>query len=151
MTDANVPKDAEIPAVPLGTVIARRELCTVADAPVHVLVGAPVHVGDGWDWACPYRIEGLGEPVEGRTFGIDALQALQLVSSAIRGDLERSGERLTWLDSEYWQSGFPRPLESFGVQELETDVLRYVDDATARWLAERGGRTDADPTGGDEG
>lgn len=151
MTDADETHVTEMPTVPLGTVIARRELCTAADAPVHVLVGAPVHVGDGWDWVCPYRIEGLGEPLDGRTFGIDALQALQLVSSAIRSDLERSGERLTWLDSEFWQSGFPRPLESFGVPELETDVLRYVDDATVRWLAERAGRTNPDPEGGDDG
>lgn len=139
--------DSEIPVVPLGTVVAHRELRTEAGAPVHVRVGAPVHVGDGWDWACPYRIEGLGQPVVGRAFGIDALQALQLVSSAIRGDLERSGEPLTWLDATFWQAGFPTSVQVLGAPELEDEVLRYVEDATSRWLAARPGRAADDDRG----
>lgn len=139
--------DVENPVVPLGTVVAHRELRTAAGIPVHVRVGAPVHVGGGWDWACPYRIDGLGKPVVGRTFGIDALQALQLVSSAIRSDLERSGEPLVWLESTAWQAGFPRPVHALGAPELEDEVLRYAEDATARWLAARGDRL----AEGDEG
>src|SRR3990170_8361211 len=71
--------------IPVGTVIARR---TMVDAKsgtrVVVSIGAPVFVGDGWDWACPYRINGLRKTVFGHSHGIDGVQALQLVSLDIR-------------------------------------------------------------------
>jgi hypothetical protein len=136
--DAMTPPRA--PVVPLGAVVARRELRTASGDPVVVLVGTPVHVGDGWDWVCPFRIEGLGEPADAQAHGIDALQALQLASTAIRGALERSGAPLRWLDSEFWEAGFPRPVEALGVRELEALLHAHLDDATARWLAQASAR-----------
>ncbi len=127
---------APIPDVPLGAVVARRELRT-RGAAVVVFVGAPVHVGDGWDWACPYRIEGLADVVEGRVFGIDALQALQLATPALRGELERAGAPLTWLDSDFWQAGFPAFVESYGIEELEDVLLEGMNATATRWIESR--------------
>lgn len=86
------------PVVPLGTVVARRDLRTRAGATVTLSVGTPVHVGDGWGWACPFRIEGFPRVVEGQVFGVDAMQALQRVTPALRRELERSSERQRALD-----------------------------------------------------
>ena len=101
---------------------------------------APVHVGDGWDWACPFRVDGLGEPITGQAHGIDALQALQLVSAAIRGALEHAGVPLRWHDADFWQAGFPRHVEAFGAPELEDVLLTQMNDATTRWMAARSRR-----------
>lgn len=130
------------PVVPLGTAIARRELRTAAGDPVVVVVGAPVHVGEGWDWACPFRIEGLGDAgaVDAQVHGIDALQALQLVTPAVRGALERAGVPLRWLGSDFWEAGFPRPVEALGVRALEAELHARLDEATARWLEAAAGR-----------
>lgn len=128
------------PVVPIGAVIARRELRTAAGEPVVVVVGAPVHVGDGWDWVCPFRIEGLGDDVTAQVHGIDALQTLQLVTPAVRGALERVGVPLRWLGADFWEAGFPRPVEALGVRELEVELHAQLDAATARWLERAAGR-----------
>lgn len=119
------------PSVALGTVIAQRTLNTEAGSCVTVSIGQPVHIGDGWDWACPYQIDGLPVPVQGRVFGIDAIQALQLVSVAVRGDLERCGEHLRWLDDDFWQAGFPMLLQS-GDRRIEEKLLRLMEQAFTR-------------------
>jgi hypothetical protein len=131
-----------IPAVPLGVVVARRDLRTRAGGPVVVLVGAPVQVGNGWDWACPYRIEGLPEVVEGQAFGIDALQALQLATPALRAELERSGAPLSWLGSDFWQAGFPPFVESHGDEDLEGLLLHEMTATATRWIGARRPRGD---------
>lgn len=119
------------PSVALGTVIAQRTLNTAAGSCVTVSIGQPVHIGDGWDWACPYQIDGLPALVQGRIFGIDAIQALQLVSIAIRGDLERCGERLLWLDDDFWQAGFPMQLQSYD-RKTEEKLLKLMEQAFTR-------------------
>jgi hypothetical protein len=88
--------------IELGLVIAERELTDVqTDQGVLVSVGTPQYIGDGWDWACPYIIIGFGELIHGDAHGIDALQSLQLLSTAIRADLERTHADLRFLDQSY--------------------------------------------------
>jgi len=116
------------PAVALGTVIAQRTLSTEAGDGVTISIGQPVHIGDGWDWACPYQIEGLKTPIQHRVFGIDALQTLQLVSIAIRAELEQCGERLSWLDNDFWQAGFPMLLQSYGDRKIEEKLLKLLEE-----------------------
>lgn len=115
------------PPVPLGAVIAQRTMNTEAGGCVTISIGQPVFLGDGWDWACPYRIEGLKTPIQHRVFGIDALQTLQLVSIAIRGDLEQCGEPLAWLDDDFWQAGFPMLLQSYGDRKIEEKLLKLLE------------------------
>jgi len=132
--------DPRHPVIRVGTVIARRELRTPAGDPVLVEVGFPAYVGDGWDWACPYRIEGPAGVVTGQAHGIDGLQALQLVSGTIRGELERSGARLLWLGTDFWQAGFPPLVAAMGERELEEDLRRQLDEVTKSWMASRAAR-----------
>lgn len=120
------------PTVALETVIAQRILGTEDGGSVTVSIGLPVHIGDGWDWACPYRIEGLEAAVQSQVFGIDALQALQLVSVAIRVELEQSGERLSWLDDDFWQAGFPMLLQSYGDRRIEEKLLKLLEETFTR-------------------
>lgn len=127
--------------ISLEPVIAQRELTDQhTGQPVLVSIGTPQLIGDGWDWACPYGITGLGEPIHGHAHGIDALQALQLVSAAIRSELERSGAALSFLGQSDWQSAFPAPIQSLGSAELQTRIDTLIEQEQARWLAEQGVR-----------
>src|SRR5687768_3855685 len=115
--------------IPVGTVIARRTLVDVkSGARIVVSIGAPVFVGDGWDWACPYRINGLGKTLFGHAPGIDGIQALQLVSLAIRDALEKTKRTFSWLDPLEWQSGFPKVVNGLGIPAFE----RHLDDVIER-------------------
>ena len=119
------------PTVPLGTVIAQRTMNTEAGS-VTISIGQPVFLGDGWDWACPYRIEGLKTPIEHQVFGIDALQTLQLVSVSIRAELEQCAEPLSWLDDDFWQAGFPMLLQSYGDRKIEEKLLKLLEETFTR-------------------
>src|SRR5260370_42169342 len=78
--------------VALGKVIASRVLVNRdTRRRVTVSIGSPTHIGDGWDWVCPYKISGLGHTIHDHVHGIDALQALQLVSVALGRPLKTSG------------------------------------------------------------
>lgn len=117
-----------IPQPPLGTIIARRSMSTRDARAVDIAIGQPVYLGDGWDWACPYRIEGLGTAIEGCSFGIDALQALQLVTPSIRGALQESEAPLLGMDgSDFWQAGFPLVYGGYGDAELEQAMIAAAD------------------------
>ena len=123
--------------IPLGQVIARRTMKTTGERRVRVSVGMPVFVGDGWDWVCPYRIVGIGTPLVGHVHGVDALQALQLVSAGIRTSLEETGRALSWVGDRYWQCGFPQQLGGLGIPPLERHLSKLVTKETTKWTADR--------------
>jgi hypothetical protein len=130
-----------IPPIALGKPIAQRIMHTTCGKTVTITVGAPVFVGDGWDWACPFRIDGLPEVIEKASFGIDALQSLQLVSLAIRGALAMSKEQFQ--DHEFngklisWESGFPLLIDSFGDRALERKICQNIEETLAEWVPTR--------------
>lgn len=112
----SLPKKAmteAIPQPPFGAIIAHR-----------VSIGQPAHLGDGWEWASPYDIEGLGTAIEGYSFGIDALQALQLVTPSMRGALQEREAPLLGIDgSVFWQAGFPLIYCGYGYAEREKAMI----------------------------
>lgn len=126
------------PRIPLGNTIAQRIMETISGDKIVITVGAPIFVGDGWDWACPFRIDGLPVAIEDVAFGVDALQSLQLVSPAIRHTLETTNEQFQ--DSEVngksicWESGFPLFIESFGNRAVEEKILGYMGDTLTEWV-----------------
>ena len=68
----------------LETAIAHRAF-EVAGRPsetVDVFIGKPFQMPEG-EWACPYRIVGAGEDICFQIYGIDSVQALQLVWKVI--------------------------------------------------------------------
>ena len=88
-------------------VIASRELAHAALAtPVVVEIGVPRRRRTS-EWACPYRILGLGPRGTRYAFGFDAVQSLQLVNQAIWRDLEPHEQQLDWL-GEPGDTGFFR-------------------------------------------
>lgn len=114
--------------IPLGTVIARRTMMDVkSGARVVISIGMPVFIGDGWDWVCPYRISGLRTTLSGHADGIDGIQALQLVSHAIREALEKTKREFTWLDQPFWQFGFPKAIVGFALPAFERHLEGVID------------------------
>ena len=123
--------------IPIGAVIARRTLVDVkSKARIVVSIGAPVFIGDGWDWACPYRISGLRKTLFGHAYGIDGIQALQLVGLAIRAELEKTKRKLCWHDEPYWQVGFPRFVNGIGLPAFERHLERMIEKEHRRFPAD---------------
>lgn len=80
----------------LGVVVATRRLraarppgrlCTVA-------IGRPRRVRPG-EWACPYRVTGIGSSEVRYAHGVDAVQALLLAFQGVRVRLGATRKRLT--------------------------------------------------------
>ena len=120
-------------AAEFGRVIARRELGrSDSKSPVLVEIGTPRRRADA-EWACPYRIRGLG-PGQGRIryiSGIDPVQALQLVQQAIWHDLKPYERELSWLGERGW-TGFYR---FYGIN-LARGHMKRVEKAIDREIAD---------------
>jgi hypothetical protein len=75
----------------LGNLIAERHLILRSpngeSEPVTVQIGAPQPSPDGRDWLCPYRIHRVGVRRIQFAAGVDAVQALDLVTQMIEADL----------------------------------------------------------------
>ena len=124
--------------VALRKIIARRILVNRdSRRRVIVSIGLPTYIGDGWDWVCPFKISGLGHPIHDQVHGIDALQALQLVSLGIRKTLENKRCPLAWLGDPFWQSGFPTLLSGLGDPELVRRLETLVQKEITRWVASK--------------
>jgi hypothetical protein len=91
----------------LGNVIAERHLILRTpdgeSEPVTVQVGTPQPSPDGVNWMCPWRIHREGRLRVRYAAGVDAYQALELVTQMIEADLFH-------LNSQYqgglrWPSG----------------------------------------------
>jgi hypothetical protein len=123
--------------IPVGTVIARRIMVDAkSNVRIVVSIGAPVFIGDGWDWACPYRISGLKKTLFGHAPGIDGIQALQLVGLAIREELEKTKRNFSWLDQPYWQSGFPKFVNGIGIAAFERHLEGIIENEYRRFPAD---------------
>ncbi|MPV85304.1 DUF6968 family protein [Ostreibacterium oceani] len=112
--------------------IASRQLLTEDGNVITVTIGQPEIVADNAadsiadsdkDWSCPFTITGFATDIDGQAYGVDALQAVQLVSSAIRQALEKTNETLYWHENAFWQAGFPYLIESFGDANIESEIL----------------------------
>lgn len=84
----------------LGVIIARRRLCWPGKEgnKIIVLIGKPRPFPQSKrfphrDYYCPYQIVGVGDQKMRYAGGIDAVQALQLVFSAIGIDLQHLNNR----------------------------------------------------------
>ena len=94
-------------------IIATREL-DVIDENGRAVRRVLVHIGRPWqeptgEWAAPFQILGLGRSRVSRAFGLDAIQALQLVQLMIGSTLAITDEgkqgRLRWAGEK--SLGFP--------------------------------------------
>jgi len=110
----------------LGVIIARRRLCWPGKEgnKITVLIGKPRPFAQSKrfpnrDYYCPYQILGVGDQEIRYAGGVDAVQALQLVFTAIGADLRHINKRrsstLRWLvedqvlegDKYFTNCGFP--------------------------------------------
>jgi len=98
----------------LGDIIATREFQVEGnDKVIKVLIGKPRKTKSGEDYYCPYQIVGTGKEEVKRTFGVDAIQSLQLVMKMVGAEIYTSSEAkngiLKWDGGEKGDFGFPVP------------------------------------------
>jgi uncharacterized protein DUF6968 len=118
-------------AAPEPAPIATRRLALIPSRrPVLVELDAPSQRRGG-EWACAYRIKGLGRTRAGRSHGTDSLQALQLAIEAVRRELEPFGPRLTW-SGEAGELGLPAPVPDYFGGEFRRRMERLVQLETER-------------------
>lgn len=100
----------KVRGVALGSVIAARRLesTTERGSAVTVEIGRPRKPRGRDDYFCPYRIRGTGDEAVRAAYGVDAIQALQLVMHAI-GSALAGRHDLRFLGNE--DLGFPSPEE----------------------------------------
>jgi hypothetical protein len=98
----------KVQGVAMGKVIAIRQLesATRPEARIVVEIGAPRRPRGRDDFFCPYRIRGAGDETTRAAYGVDAVQALQLVMHAIGSELARHGDLRFFEDEDL---GFPQP------------------------------------------
>jgi|GEM_PF-1172835 len=96
--------------VPLQEVWTKRQLRSEEGDSIDITIGAPVYVGNGWNWVCPFRIEGLPHDVNGCTFGADETQALERIAPTIRQKLLRAGVDLKWQQVDLREIELPQLL-----------------------------------------
>jgi len=115
--------------------IASRQLTLVPSGrPVLVELDAPRRRRTG-DWACAYRIRGLGHARGGQAAGEDGLEAIQLALVAMRRELEPFGARLTWT-GEPGELGLPLLIPDF----FGGEVRRRLEGLVQREIEREGRR-----------
>jgi hypothetical protein len=105
---AKGPHIPKVHGMALGQVIAARRLesATEPDVAVILEIGKPRKSRGRDDYFCPYRIRGSSDEVVRAAYGVDAVQALQLVMHAVGSTLARRRD-LRFLGNE--DLGFPGP------------------------------------------
>jgi hypothetical protein len=115
--------------------IASRQLTLVPSGrPVLVELDAPRPRRTG-EWACAYRIRGLGRARAGQALGEDGLEAIQLALVALRRELEPFGPRLTWT-GEPGELGLPLLIPDF----FGGEVRRRLEGLVQREIEREGRR-----------
>ena len=133
--------------MPTLALFASRQLRVVSSGRRVLLeIAAPRRRRAG-DWACAYRIEGLGPDRTGTAPGEDSIEALQSALAAVRRELEPFGGRLTW-KGEPGELGLPHFVPDYFGGEFRRRVERAVQaeiEREARRLKELAvsGRGDA--------
>jgi len=98
--------------IPLGEVMAERELKAVRDGKSQVAIvriGKPIKSVDATDFRCPYQVAGIGDDVIRSASGEDSMQALQLAIKMVGTELHFRYKdfTFTWLGNS--DLGFAEP------------------------------------------
>jgi hypothetical protein len=117
-------------ALPATTIASRRLTLVPSGRPVLVELDAPLPRRSG-EWACAWRIRGIGRARTGRALGEDSLQALQLALTAVRRALEPFADRLTWT-GEPGELGLPEPIPDYFGGEFRRRLERMIHLETER-------------------
>lgn len=122
----------------LGEVISKREFTVQKTGEiVFALVGKPRPQDAGDGWVCPYQIRRGKSKTTGYAWGVDSLQAMQLVSEVLRAALEELNLSLEFLGNTNWRSFFPISIGDFGEQSLRERMEAALVDEQSRWLREK--------------
>ncbi len=120
----------------IGRIVASRKL-EIEGIPrqlVTVSVGVPRRDSRG-NWGCPLLVEGMGEPKVHAAGGMDSLQSLLQAIELIRLELEKTGRRFFWLDTEFGTE-IPRFVPAYG-KRFANRVNAFIDREIAHVWEER--------------
>ena len=111
-----------------GPVIGTRALQSLrTGGPVTVEVEKPKRQPNG-DWRCRVRIRGLGRAWIGQAFGVDSLQALQLIFPTLRQHTASFAAQLAW-NNVAGDLGFYRLVPDIFDPPANRRIHRAVDRA----------------------
>ena len=123
----------------VSSVVATRKLRFAKlgrPASVTITLGRPRREEQG-DWACWFRIQGLGSGEKKQGHGIDPFQALIMALEGIRTELAQHRQHLSWEGGTSGDVGFPRFVPYFfGVtfarkleRHIELEIVRFSREA----------------------
>jgi len=135
-----------MPGARAAPIACRRLTVVPSGRPVLLELDAP-RQRRGGDWACAYRIQGLGPIRAGNTTGSDGFEALQAALAALRRELEPFGGRLTW-NGEPGELGLPPAVPDYFGGEFRRRLERMVQVATEREATRLKQLAEAEPRGG---
>jgi hypothetical protein len=119
----------------IGRIVASRklEIEGIPGQQVTISIGMPRPDSRG-RWRCPLLVEGMGEAKVQTAGGADSLQSLLQAIERIRLELEETGRRFFWLDTEFG-SEIPRFVPVYG-RRFDRRVNAFIDREIARvWEA----------------
>lgn len=122
-----------------ATFIARRRYVFSKGAKstsIAIEIGVPKRLRGG-EWACPYRIRGLGDGRIHRARGVDGVQALILAIEGARLKLGELGDGISWGGEQ--GSAIPRYVPDYFGAELSSRIDKMIDRELVRFarVAER--------------
>jgi hypothetical protein len=119
---------------PFMTIASRRLTLVPSGRQVLIELDVPRQRRPG-EWACAYRIRGIGRPRAGQALGEDGFEAIQLALMALRRELEPFGPRLTWT-GEPGELGLPLPVPDF----FGGEIRRRLEGLVQREIEREGRR-----------
>lgn len=116
---------------------ATRELVDPTDATVKVVIqlGYPeIRTPD--EWACPFRIVGLGAEIYEYGIGVDALQAIMTALEGIAVFLRESGRTLSWIGMP-GETGIRRQIPISMGAEFANEIEAHIDAKIESFVKEK--------------
>jgi hypothetical protein len=78
------------------------------------------------EWACPFRIVGLGADISEYGIGADALQALITAHEGVATALRASGRKLSWMGLP-GETGIRRQIPIYIGPDFADEIESYID------------------------
>jgi hypothetical protein len=94
---------------------------------VTVYVGKPERKSER-EFACPFQLVGVGEPILNYGRGVDCLQALTMALEGIRVALENTGRTYSWAGGETGDHGFRQLVPSFYGLGFSKHIERIIEN-----------------------
>ncbi len=115
-----------------GRIIAEREY-RIGREKLVLQIGTPHQASWKTSFYCPFRFVRSGKTYTKRTFGVDAVQSLNLAFSIIKVVLETESPKITWFAGERpGDVGIDRTISTGLGMDFDRGLARFVDKAVLK-------------------